>query len=327
MGNAALRSLAALKPARDEDFMGRVVAIDAHNWLYKYLTTTVRFTEKGAYTTEEGVEVANLIGVVRGVSKLLQLKIQPVMVFDGIPTELKNEVIEERRRGREMREIKLEEAIKSEDKVEIYRLTSQTQKLTATIHKTTRELFELLDVPYVEAPAEGEGQCSYMARHDERIDCAGSDDYDTLLFGAPITLRKLTGSGDVEIMKLQETLSRNEITWEQLVDIGILSGTDFNEGLMGVGPKTALKEVIKYGDIWEVLDARSESIEHVDRIREMFLQPTVTDKYEFETIMKPDIEASRNYIVKDWGIPKEKVDRGLIRIEELTKQTGLGRWF
>ena len=81
MGNAALRSLAALKPARDEDFMGRVVAIDAHNWLYKYLTTTVRFTEKGAYTTEEGVEVANLIGVVRGVSKLLQLKIQPVMVL------------------------------------------------------------------------------------------------------------------------------------------------------------------------------------------------------------------------------------------------------
>ena len=188
MGNAALRSLAALQSAKPEDFMGRTVAIDAHNWLYKYLTTTVRFTEKGAYTTEDGVEVANLIGIVRGISKLLQSKVQPVMVFDGIPTELKNEVIEERRRGREMREIRLEEAIKSEDKAEISRLESQTQRLTSTIHKTTRELFELLDVSYVEAPAEGEGQCSYMARHDERVDCAGSDDYDTLLFGSPITL-------------------------------------------------------------------------------------------------------------------------------------------
>ena len=85
MGNAALRSLAALQSAKPEDFMGRTVAIDAHNWLYKYLTTTVRFTEKAAYTTDDGIEVANLIGVVRGISKLLQSKVQPVMVFDGIP--------------------------------------------------------------------------------------------------------------------------------------------------------------------------------------------------------------------------------------------------
>ncbi len=326
MGNAALRSLAALQSAKPEDFMGRTVAIDAHNWLYKYLTTTVRFTEKAAYTTDEGVEVANLIGIIRGISKLLQSKVQPVMVFDGIPTELKNEVIEERRKGREMRKIRLEEAMKSEDRTEISRLESQTQRLTSTIHKTTRELFELLDVPYIEAPAEGEGQCSYMARHDERIDCAGSDDYDTLLFGAPVTLRKLTGAEDIEIMKLQETLDRNNITWEQLVDVGILSGTDFNEGLMGVGPKTALKEIIKYGDIWEVLDARSESIEYVDRVREIFLQPAITNKYEFDVAMNPDIEGARNYIVKEWNIPKEKVDLGLNRIEEITKQTGLNQW-
>ena len=93
-------------------------------------------------------------------------------------------------------------------------------------------------------------------------------------------------------MKLQETLDRNNITWEQLVDIGILSGTDFNEGLMGVGPKTALKEIIKYGDIWEVLNVRSESIEYVDRIREIFLQPAVTDKYELDNLAgKPEYES------------------------------------
>ena len=76
-----------------------------------------------------------------------------------------------------------------------------------------------------------------------------------------------------------------------------------------------------------MLNARSESIEYVDRIREMFLQPTVTDKYELDVSMNPDIGGARDYIVKEWGIPKEKVDRGLNQIEEITKQTGLNRWF
>lgn len=326
MGNAALRGLADLQMVKSEDIMGLTVAIDAHNWLYKYLTTSVRFTERDAYTTEEGKEVANLIGIVKGISKLLKMNIHPIMVFDGVPTELKNDVILERRRGRELREVKLTEAIEMEDEAEIARLQSQTQRLTSTIHKTTRDLFDLLDVPYIEAPAEGEGQCSYMARHDERIDCAGSDDYDTLLFGAPVTLRKLTGAGGVEMMRLSNTLQNNNITWEQLVDIGILSGTDFNVGLKGVGPKTALKEIIRLGDVWKVLEERSESIEYVDQVRELFLQPKITEKYEFDLGMNPDIEGAKQYIVKDWEIPIEKVELGLDKIEEMTNQTGLNRW-
>jgi flap endonuclease-1 len=165
-----------------------------------------------------------------------------------------------------------------------------------------------------------------MARHDERIDCAGSDDYDTLLFGAPVTLRKLTGAGGVEIMRLSNTLQNNNITWEQLVDIGILSGTDFNVGLKGVGPKTALKEIIRLGDVWKVLEERSESIEYVDRVRELFLQPEITEKYEFDLGMSPDIEGAKQYIIKDWEVPIEKVELGLDKIGEMTNQTGLNRW-
>ena len=91
------------------------------------------------------------------------------------------------------------------------------------------------DVAYVNAPAEGEAQCAHMARHDQEVDYAGSDDYDTLLFGAPFTLRQLTSKGDPELMDFAATLETHDLTWEQLVDAAILMGTDFNEGITGVG--------------------------------------------------------------------------------------------
>lgn len=326
MGNAALRDIAVIRSISYEALAGETVAVDAHNWLYKYLTTTVKFTNEAAYTTDEGDEVANLIGVITGLPKFLEADVAPVFVFDGVPTDLKADEIEAREEARERAEERLEDARERGDVIEIARLESQTQRLTETIHETTRKLFELLDVPYVDAPAEGEAQCAYMARHDPVVGYAGSDDYDTLLFGAPFTLRQLTSSGDPEVMDLEATLEDLGISWENLVDAGILAGTDFNEGLDGVGPKTAVRGVIEHGDLWGVLEARGESIPNADRIRELFLQPTVTDDYDIDTELSPDIAAARQYVVEEWEIPAEEVDRGLDRIEQATVQTGLGRF-
>ncbi|MFW6321790.1 MAG: flap structure-specific endonuclease, partial [Halohasta sp.] len=44
MGNSDLRSLAALSECPFADIEGSVIAVDAHNWLYRYLTTTVKWT-------------------------------------------------------------------------------------------------------------------------------------------------------------------------------------------------------------------------------------------------------------------------------------------
>jgi len=54
MGNADLRTLAAIEDVAFEELDGSVVAVDAHNWLYRYLTTTVKFTSDHKYTTADG---------------------------------------------------------------------------------------------------------------------------------------------------------------------------------------------------------------------------------------------------------------------------------
>ncbi|MFC6835974.1 flap endonuclease-1 [Halomarina ordinaria] len=325
MGNADLRQLAALEDVPLSSLGGSVVAVDAHNWLYRYLTTTVRFTRSRAYTTSDGEEVANLVGVVQGLPKFFEHDLTPVFVFDGGVTDLKEAEVDERREQRERYEELLAEARESGDAAEISTLESRTQRLTPLIQETTRDLLRHLDVPVVEAPAEGEAQAAYMARQGA-VDYVGSEDYDTLLLGAPYTLRQLTSSGDPELMDFEATLAEHDLTWEQLVDVGILCGTDFNEGVPGIGPKTAVKLVREHGDLWGVLDARDAYVEHADLIRELFLDPTVTDDYDFETSLSPDVEAARAYVCEEWEVPNEEVERGFDRIEASAAQTGLDDW-
>ena len=325
MGNADLRDLAVIEEVAYDDLAGSVVAVDAHNWLYRYLTTTVKFTRDSAYTTADGEEVANLIGVVQGLPKFLEHDVTPVFVFDGGVTDLKEAEVEKRREQREKYEEQLEQAREEGDSVEVAKLDSRTQRLTDTIVDTTRELLALLDVPVVDAPAEGEAQAARMARSGT-VDYAGTEDYDALLFGSPLTLRQLTSKGDPECMDLDATLSEHDLTWEQLVDVGILCGTDFNEGVTGIGPKTAVKTVREHGDIWGVFEARDVYVENVDRIRNLFLDPPVADDVSFDTEIEPDVDAAKAFVTEEWGVAADEVARGFERIADATVQTGLDRW-
>ena len=327
MGNAALRDIAAIETIPFDDLSGSIVAVDAHNWLYRYLTTTVKWTSSETYTTADGTEVANLVGIVQGLPKFFEHGVTPVMVFDGGPSELKTDEIEARREQRETYEEQLEVAREEGDQLAIAQLESRTQRLTPTIQETSRELLDLLDVPIVEAPAEGEAQAAHMVRRGD-ADYVGSEDYDALLFGAPRTLRQLTSKGDPELMELQATLDAHGLTLEQLIDVAILIGTDFNEGVHGIGPKTALKLIDEHGDLWSVLEARGEHVEYGDRVRQLFRDPTVSDEYAFEPDgdREPDVDAARSYVVDEWGVDPNEVARGFERIEESLTQTGLDRW-
>jgi flap endonuclease-1 len=325
MGNADLRQLAALTDVAWDEVAGGVVAVDAHNWLYRYLTTTVKWTNDAVYTTSEGEEVANLVGVVQGLPKFFEHDLTPVFVFDGGVTDLKDAEVSARREKRERAEERRAEAEERGDAIEAARLEARTQRLTDVILETTRELLARLDVPVVDAPAEGEAQAAYMARRGD-VDYAGSEDYDTLLFGAPRTLRQLTSKGQPELMDLDATLDRHDISLEQLIDVAILCGTDFNPGVDGVGPTTALRAITAHGDLWAAIEAEGWQVPNADRVRDLFRDPPVTDDYDVDRDLDPDVAAARDYVIGEWEVDADEVERGFERIEESLVQTGLDRW-
>ncbi len=105
-----------------------------------------------------------------------------------------------------------------------------------------------------------------------------SKDYDCLLFGAPRLLRFLTVSGKEflpsngtfrpilpELIDADALLKHYGIARAQLVDLAILVGTDFCDGIKGIGPKKALKLVIEFGSIDNMPAQIREAIGPCDR--------------------------------------------------------------
>src|SRR3989337_2486511 len=142
-------------------------------------------------------------------------------------------------------------------------------------------------MPWVQAPADGEAEASAMARAGAAWGVA-SQDHDALLFGSPVLVKNLAIPGrrklprknvfvevEPEEISLDATSSRLGVTREQLVDIGILVGTDFNEGVKGIGPKKALAGIKKHGRAEGVLTEAGVEIDGLDEVRAIFLEPRV----------------------------------------------------
>jgi flap endonuclease-1 len=213
------------------------------------------------------------------------------------------------------------------------------------MEKDAIHLLDLMGLPWVQAPSEGEAQAAYMASKGDADYCA-SQDYDSLLFGAPRLLRNVTISGrrklpskniyvDVvpELVKLDDVLARCELTREQLIDTGILVGTDFNpDGIKGLGPKTALKLIKEYGTLEKALPNIKNAIFPCppDQIREIFLHPNVRDDYSLNW-KEANVEGLVNFLVREKDFSEERVRKALERLHQgIVEQKGkttLERWF
>ena len=225
-----------------KDLEGRSVSIDAFNTLYQFLST-IRQRDGQPLCDENGNITSHLSGILYRNSSIAEKGIKPIYVFDGKPSELKKKTIEKRREIRNESEQKWKEAIESGDEKKAQKYAKRSSKLTPEIIESSKKLLTLMGIPYVEAKSEGEAQAAYLVRNGDAYAVA-SQDYDCLLFGAKRIVRNLavnSNMGNLEYYELRSVLHELNISHEDLIKMGILIGTDFNEGLRRVGSKTALK--------------------------------------------------------------------------------------
>ncbi|MCD6095005.1 MAG: flap endonuclease-1, partial [Thermoprotei archaeon] len=275
---------------------------------------------------------------------LLEKGIKPVYVFDGKPPEMKDLEILKRMKIKKEAEKKYEEALRRGDLEAARKYAQRALRLTEPMVRSAKMLLELMGIPYVQAPSEGEAQAAYMTRKGDAWATA-SQDYDSLLFGAPRLVRNLTISGrrklpgkDVyveikpEIIDLEESLRTLGITREQLIDIAILLGTDYNpDGVKGVGPKRALRLIKTYKSLEKVLPIVNGEFP-VDplEIRKFFLNPSVTDNYVIEW-REPDKEGLIKFLCKEHDFSENRVEKAIRRLEkamrQIRTQSSLEEWF
>ena len=311
------------KPIHISEFAYKKVAIDISLYLCNY---------KALYG-----DGGWLSAFVRLVACLRENEIHPIFIYDGgFPAEKKNEQ-KERADSREKMEDRvstLEEAIdkfentgeldqclldfqkkrkiqplksllSSGETVNIKGISYMVEKMRKQLFhiskedfETTKKLFKILDVPYIDAPLEAETTCADLAKMG-KVDAVLSEDTDLLAYGAPIFLSKInTSEGTCIRIDYDELLESMEMDSEQFLDFCIMCGTDYNKNIFKVGPAKSYSLIKKYGSIEGVAESGIDiSILNHIRVRELFRDyKRVNCKISYCGI--PNFEALTQFIFK-----------------------------
>ena len=321
---------------------GKAIALDAFNILYQFITI-IRGPDGRPLMDRRGRITSHLSGLFFRTINLLKLGIKPIFVYDGRPPELKRATVEEREERR-AEAAKLYEQALSEGRIEeAQKYAKQAASLNEFIIESSKRLLTLMGLPVIQAPSEGEAQAAYLAARGDAY-ASGSQDFDSLLFGSPrlvrnisiVGRRKLPGRREYvevepELIHLDKLLKELGITREQLIDLSILVGTDYCEGVKGVGPKTALKLIKTHGSAEKALKALGKSLE-VDpaEIRNIFLNPEVTKDYRIEW-REVDYEGVKRMLCDEHDFSEERVDKALNELKDALQKakgmTSLDQWF
>jgi flap endonuclease-1 len=327
-----------------EDLGGKIIAIDAYNAIYQFLSI-IRQPDGTPLKDSTGKITSHLSGLFYRTSNLVEMGIKPIYVFDGIPPALKSAEIERRKQVKVEAVASYAKAAASGDTAKMRTFASRATSMKDYMRDDSKKLLDLMGVPWVQAPSEGEAQAAYMTKKGDADYCA-SQDYDSLLFGAPKLLRNVTISGTrkragtktrvevvPEVIELSKTLGQCKLTREQLIDVGILIGTDFNpDGIKGLGPKTALKLIKQYGTIENAIPHIKNPSFPVEPkcIRKIFLHPEVTDTFKIEW-REPNEAGLIDFMSREKEFGEERIKKSLDRMTAGNKKqkgkVSLEKWF
>src|SRR5574340_1020984 len=316
-----LKQLCVRERTNLESFTSKIVAIDAYNAIYQFLSI-IRGPDGLPLTDYNGKITSHISGLFYRNINFLSLGIKPVYVFDGKSPSLKSAEIQRRK--------------------QVKKLAQQTSVLRDDMVEETKKFLELFGIPSIQAPSEGEATAAHLTTTGKAY-ASASQDFDSMLFGTKRLVRNFTNSGkrklpnrnttieiEPEIIQLDKTLSELGVTREQLVDIGILIGTDFNpDGFERIGPKTALKMIKDHGRLEDISQIQ-DKLEEIDynQIRNIFLKPQVADISEIK-FGDVDYSGIANYLTRERSFSSDRVDTSLNRLKKALekKSQNLEQWF
>ena len=336
-----LKPLVKSSPIMISELSGKVIAVDAYNTIYQFLATIHGATGE-LLTNNSGEVTSHLSGLFYRNVNLLAENIKLIYIFDGKPSPLKSKEIERRRQVKQDASKKYQEAITAGRFEDARKYGQATSVLTDMMVEESKMILTLLGIPYIQAPSEGEAAAAQLTQSNIAFACA-SQDYDSLLFGAKRLIRNLTISGkrkvpnrnvyvdiEPEIIQQQQLLNETGLNLEQLVDVGIMIGTDFNPGgIPRIGPKTALKLVQEYSKL-EKIEKIEYSVINIpyEEIREIFLKQETpkVDNIEFNEI---NYNALINFLCVEKNFSATRVNMSLDKLKKsiTNRNQSLERWF
>ena len=331
----SLKDLISKRECDVSELKNKIIVIDAYNMLYQFLTS-IRDREGNVLTNSSGKTTSHLIGLFSRLIYFLDNSIKPVFVFDGDAPQLKQLERKRRRQLKEEAKVKYEIAVREADIEAMKKYASRTSRLTSEMVKDARDLIKAMGIPVIQAPSEGEAQAVHVVKKGDAYACV-SQDFDNLLFGAPLLIRNLNISGKrrkvhglgmktikPEIIELEKVLNELGINQDQLILLGILVGTDFNiGGIKGIGPKNALKNVKKYKDNYDQMFEELKWGDYFDfswkEVYDLFNNIPTTDDYNLFWTKINESELKR-ILIEDYEFSEERVESSLEKVKKSNKK-------
>ena len=267
------------------EFKGMRIGIDANQFAN---TTMARAHGRVVDTTDVAVNDPNLSEILKlwykfileFIATYLMYSITPVFVFDGSYPSDKVATQEKRHQKRDSKKSELEELlirVRSMDILE--RNPAMIAKLRTLMKLNFKKpnmsllkgLLEGIGIPIIQARFEGEQLCSKLCI-EGKISAVFSTDTDTLIHGAPYVITGYAETIDfvphVTTILLQDVLNGLDLSYPQLVDLGIMAGCDYNNNIKGIGIKRSYDLIRTHGSI-DHIPYDTTCLRHI-RCRELF---------------------------------------------------------
>ncbi len=338
----AIAELLEGKSIRIEELKGKVLAVDAFNLLYQFLTT-IRMPDGTPLKDSKGNVTSHLIGLFSRSTTLMAHGLKLAFVFDGQPPELKRQERERRSDAKAAALFKLREAEARQDVAEMKKYAGRTSRLTTEMVAEAKLLLDALGLPVIQAPSEGEAQAAHLVKRGDAY-AVVSQDVDSFLFGAHRVVKNLNLTGKrkrpgtlayettgPELLILDCSLQRLGLSQERLILLALLVGTDYNRaGITGIGPKKALKLLAAHSDDDALFAAVGWDEQYPElpwrSLRDTFTGMPVTDDYTLA--WRPiDEERLRALLVEKHQFSEERITSALERLRTgANRQRGLGEF-
>ncbi|KAJ9130870.1 DNA repair protein rad13 [Pleurostoma richardsiae] len=194
-------------------------------------------------------------------------------------------------------------------------------EVTQVMVAECQSLLRLFGIPYITAPMEAEAQCSELVQLS-LVDGIVTDDSDTFLFGGTRVYKNMfNGNKFVECYLSNDLEKEMSLSREQLISIAQLLGSDYTEGLPGIGPVTALeilsefpgqKGLEAFRDWWQDVQVHNRPKEadadspfrrkfRKSHAKKLFLPPGFPNPAVYEAYLKPEVDESPEPF--QWGVP------------------------
>jgi flap endonuclease-1 len=331
-----LQDLILKKIVGYQELAGSIIAVDAPNiimGLFNFARKNPDGSKAELILDRTQRPISHLYGLLYRVNFLYSKKIFPIFCFDGKISEMKRIITKDQLNDFRFVQKWYQEAIKNGDKRAAREIASSREYMWQNVIDESKQLLGALGIPYVESPASAESQCAYLVK--KRIaHYSNSQDYDSLLFGCPFLIQNLSKTLRRKVqgkwtynkitpvsISLEKSLESLEITYFQLIDVGILAGTDYFPGINGLGSKRALTLIKKYNQLEKIISEEGDkhdfsklTPEIINNIRKLFLFPNISTSINNFQWNCPTKSSVLKLLCQEHFLNKERVENNLVKL-------------